>query len=425
MIETLLTLYQAAGWDVPPVPESRSSLTDAGRGTWLYEALAGDASYSGRSVTPYTAQNLSAVYGCMRVLGEDIAALPFGVYRSLPNGGNEPAKEHYAYSLLHDAPNDEMTSFTWRETMLAHLSGWGNSYNFLDWNKAGRLNGIYPLKPQHISVERVNGKLLYKYTPNSETIPIPPDYILHIPLLSYDGLIGYSPITLGRQSIGLGLAQEEFNARFYGNNAKPSIALKHPTTLSPEAAQKLLAGWRAAYGGLSNANGVAVLENGLDIKEFSIKPVDAQFLESREFGVEEICRWFRMPPHKIQHLKRATFSNIEHSEIAYGTDTLMPYCVRIEQAINQKILGGDYYCKMKLASRARGDLKSRNEAYAIAVRSGWKSPNDIAALEDENPIPGGDVYMVQGQMIRLDQVGKAVSQQSAANADPEPAGDGQ
>ncbi len=368
---------------------------------------------SGKSVTAQTAIQLSTVYACVRVISETVASLPLGVYEATDDG-NLKAGDHPLYSLLHDEPNTEMTSFVFREVMLAHLLLYGNSYSQIIRSGKNTVVGLYPLLPDHMDVDRDSkGNLTYTYTTSDgKTVVIKPQDILHIPGLGFDGVIGYSPIALEKNAIGLGIASEEYGSKFFSNGARPSGILTHPNTVkNPKAVRD---SWNSAYGGSSNANRVAILEEGMTFTPLSIPNNEAQFLETRKFQVDEICRIFRVPPHLVGNLEHATFSNIEHQSIDFAVHTIRPWLVRIEQAMNRALFTdqekGRFYVQFNIDGLMRGDYKSRMEGYAIARQNGWMSANDIRALENQNPIPteeGGDAYLVNGNMIPITTAMKA------------------
>ena len=362
---------------------------------------------SGKSVSPSSAIQVSAVYACVRVIAETIASLPFHVYEATDEGSRK-AMEHPLYHLIHDEPNLEMTSFIWRETMLTHLLLYGNSYCQIIRTGRSQIDSLYPLLPDHMEVDRDSkGNLTYTYTTSDgKTVVIKPQDILHIPGLGFDGIIGYSPIALEKNAIGLGIASEEYGSKFFSNGARPSGILTHPNTVkNPKAVRE---SWNSAYGGSSNSNRVAILEEGMTFTPLSIPNNEAQFLETRKFQVDEICRIFRVPPHLVGNLEHATFSNIEHQSIDFAVHTIRPWLVRIEQSMNRALFTdqekGRFYVQFNIDGLMRGDYKSRMEGYAIARQNGWMSANDIRALENQNPIPkeeGGDAYLVNGNMIPI------------------------
>ena len=385
------------------------------------------SSMSGKSVTPSSAIQVSAVYACVRVIAETIASLPLHVYEST-DAGSRKANEHPLYRLLHDEPNTEMTSFIWREVMLSHLLLYGNSYCQILRSGRSKIVGLYPLLPDHMAVDRdTKGKLTYTYTTSEGRMEqLNPEDVLHIPGLGFDGVMGYSPIALEKAAIGLGIAAEEYGSKFFQNGARPSGILTHPNTVKDPAA--LRASWNAAYGGSGNASRVAVLEEGMTFVPLSMPNNEAQFLETRKFQVTEICRIFRVPPHMIGDLERATFSNIERQNISLAVHTIRPWLVRIEQAINKTLIPenekGRYYAQFNIDGLMRGDYKSRMEGYAIARQNGWMSANDIRALENLNPISeeeGGNAYLVNGNMIPISLAGLGVLLGLAAQSEEEPA----
>ena len=368
-------------------------------------------SASGKAVNPSSAIQVSAVYACVRVIAETIASLPFHVYETTENGSRK-APEHPLYRLIHDEPNKEMTSFILRETMLAHLLLYGNAYCQIIRTSRDKIDSLYPLLPDKMEVDRDAGGLLtYTYTTSDgKRWRLEPRDVLHIPGLGFDGVMGYSPIALEKSAIGLGIAAEEYGSKFFSNGARPSGILTHPNTVKDPAA--LRASWNAAYGSSSNASRVAVLEEGMTFVPLSLPNNEAQFLETRKFQVSEICRIFRVPPHMIGDLDRATFSNIEHQSIDFAVHTIRPWLVRIEQAVNRALFSekekGRFYVQFNLDGLMRGDYKSRMEGYAIARQNGWMSANDIRELENMNAMSdeeGGNAYLVNGNMIPVNLAG--------------------
>ena len=372
---------------------------------------------SGKSVTARSAIQVSTVYACVRVIAETVASLPLHVY-AVTDKGSVKAQEHPLYRLLHDEPNSEMTSFVWREAMLTHLLLWGNSYSQIIRNGRGQILGLYPLLPDRMEVDRDSaGELTYTYSLTSgQTVRLRPEDVLHIPGLGFDGVMGYSPIALEKNAIGLGIAAEEYGSKFFSNGATPSGVLTHPNTVKDP--KKLRESWNAAYGGSANSGKVAFLEENMKFERISMPNNEAQFLETRKFQVSEICRIYRVPPHLIGDLEHATFSNIEHQSISFGVHTIRPWLVRIEQALNRQLFPekekGCFYAQFNMDGLMRGDYKSRMEGYAIARQNGWMSANDIRELENMNPIPdedGGNEYLVNGNMIRIAQA----AQNTASN----------
>ena len=381
-------------------------------------------SSSGKTVNEKTALSVSAVYACVRVLSESLASLPLDLFKYLPNKGSEKDREHPLYRVLHDEPNPEMTSFNFRETEMSHLLTFGNAYSQIIRNYGGQVIGLYPLMPDRMEVHRDDdsGDIYYVYRvrkddavaglQKGDPVRLEAEDVLHIPGLGFDGLIGYSPIAMMRDSIGASLAADEYSAKFYENGATPSGVLEHPGVLKDP--KKLRDSWHAAYGGSGNAGKVAILEEGLTFKSISISPADAQLIEARKFQIEDIARIFRVPPHMIGDLEHATYSNIEHQSLEFVKYTLGPWMVRWEQAMDRALLNDaekrDRYIQFNAEGLLRGDLQSRNNAYAVARQNGWMSANDIRRKEGLDLIPeelGGDRYLCNGNMVDIASAGRS------------------
>jgi len=362
---------------------------------------------SGKTVNERTAMQTTAVYACVRILAETIASLPLHVYRYTDNG-KEKATQHQMYSILHDEPNPEMTSFVLRETLMSHLLLWGNAYAQIIRDGRGSVIGLYPLLPDRMTVDRSqNGELFYEYRKDTGYVVLRAEDVLHIPGLGYDGLIGYSPIAMAKNAIGMAIATEEYGAKFFANGANPGGVLEHPGVVKDPA--RIRESWNAVYQGTSNAHRVAVLEEGMKFQSIGIPPEQAQFLETRKFQTEEICRIFRVPPHLVANLDKATFSNIEHQSISFVVHTIRPWLVRLEQAMNKALLSktekGRYFVGFVVDGLLRGDYASRMQGYAVGIQNGFLSPNDVRALENMNSIEHGDIYAMNGNMLKLEDVG--------------------
>lgn len=355
--------------------------------------------YAGPAVTEESALTFGAVYACIRIIAESVAMLPLHTYRKLANGGKEKATDVPIYNLLHRSPNPEMTSFEFRETLISHVASWGNGYAEIEWSGGGRPLALWPLNPGKMTVSRRRGELIYEYElPNGQTVTLPAWRIHHVRGLSGNGVVGYSPIRLAMQSIGVGLALEEYGGRFFGNGARPGGVLKHPGVLSDGAYKRLKESWSAENEGLSNAHRLKILEEGLDYQAIGIPPEEAQFLESKKFQVTEIARWFRVPPHMLADLERATFSNIEEQGLGFVIYTLQPWLVRHEQAIERDLLTEaerqTLFVEYLVNGLLRGNISSRFQAYQLALQGGWMNPNEVRSLENMNPYDGGDTYLM-------------------------------
>lgn len=363
-------------------------------------------SNSGVRVDELSAMQTSAVYACVKILAETVASLPLHLYKKGKDGKNEQAEQHPLFCCLYESPNEEMTSFEFRETMMTSVLLWGNAYARII-RKKGHVTELWYLKPQNMTVERDSFTHMIKYTYSdditNQTVVYRPDQVFHLKGLSLDGVKGISPIAQAREAVGLALATEEYGAKFFGNGARPGGVLEHPGILKDP--EKLRESWNKVYQGTRNSHKVAVLEEGLKYHSIGIAPEDAQFLETRKYQVNEICRIFRVPPHLVGDLERATFSNIEHQSIEFVQHTIRPWLVRWEQEISRSLLDESerllYFARFNVDGLLRGDYKSRMEGYAIGRQNGWLSINDIRRLEDMSLVPadnGGDDYLVNGNM---------------------------
>jgi HK97 family phage portal protein len=375
---------------------------------------------SGKPVNEHTAMQMTAVYSCVRILSETLAGLPLHVYKYNDSGGKEKYLKHPLYKLLHDEPNPEMTSFAFRETLMSHLLLWGNAYAQIIRNAKGEVISLYPLMPNKMTVDRdSNGRLFYLYQRSSEDVPslgkdnqvyLAPADVLHIPGLGFDGLVGYSPIAMAKNAVGLAIATEEYGAKFFANGAAPGGVLEHPGTIKDP--QKVKESWNAAYQGSANSHRVAVLEEGMKYQPIGISPEQAQFLETRKFQINEIARIFRVPPHMLADLEKSSFSNIEQQSLEFVKYTLDPWVVRWEQSMCRALLSDSekptVFIKFNVDGLLRGDYASRMSGYATARQNGWMSANDIRELENLDRIPaelGGDLYLINGAMTKLQDAG--------------------
>ena len=390
-------------------------------------------SSSGKSVTERSAMQMTAVYACVRILSEAVAGLPLHFYRYEEDGSKEKAIDSNLYHLLHDEPNPEMSSFVFRETLMTHLLLWGNAYAQIIRNGKGEIIALYPLMPNKMSVDRdENGKLYYTYTRsdcepntmNGSSVVLEPKDVLHIPGLGFDGLVGYSPIAMAKNAIGLAIATEEFGSKFFANGAAPSGVLEHPGTIKDPT--RVREAWQSQFGGSGNSGKVAVLEEGMKYTPISISPEQAQFLETRKFQINEIARIFRVPPHMVGDLEKSSFSNIEQQSLEFVKYTLDPWVVRWEQSLSRSLLSEDekkqYFFKFNLEGLLRGDYQSRMNGYAIARQNGWMSANDIRELEDLDklsPEQGGDLYLVNGNMLPLEKAGAYADKNNEKETDNE------
>lgn len=403
-------------------------------------------STAGKRVNERSAMQMTAVYSCVRILAEAVAGLPLHLYRYKEDGGKEKALDHPLYLLLHDEPNPEMSSFVFRETLMTHLLLWGNAYAQIIRNGKGEVIALYPLMPDRMTVDRDrDGKLYYEYTVSTDDTPtvkgtvvrLNSSDVLHIPGLGFDGLVGYSPIAMAKNAIGMAIACEEYGAKFFANGAAPGGVLEHPGTIKDPG--RVRESWQSTFGGSGNANKIAVLEEGMKYTPIGISPEQAQFLETRKFQINEIARIFRVPPHMVGDLEKSSFSNIEQQSLEFVKYTLEPWLVRWEQSIQRTLFSPEekkrYFAKFNVEGLLRGDYASRMSGYATARQNGWMSANDIRELENMDRIPaeeGGDLYLINGNMLPLGNAGAFADTQTGKEEKPdeevleveEPGGDG-
>ncbi|MFD8556633.1 phage portal protein [Streptosporangium canum] len=381
--------------------------TSIANGWWA----GGSDSSAGVFVSEETALHYAPFFAGVRVIAEDVASLPLITYERLARGKRR-ATEHPLYGVLHDQPNPFMSSVALRETLQGHAMIWRGGYAYIVRNGAGDVIELWPLRPDRIKPEikhTGSGRitLMYRYTDDVNGIyaMLHPDEVLHVHGLGGNGIQGYSLVGLARQSIGLGLAAEAYGASFFGNAARPSGVLKHPGTLGDPASKRLRESWNDMHQGLDRAHRVAILEEGMEWETIGIPPEDAQFLETRKFGVADMARWLRLPPHKIGDLEHATYTNIEHQALDYVTSSLRIWLVRWEQAILTRAMTSSersrFFAEHLVDALLRGDIKSRYEAYAIGRNWGWLSADDVAEMENRNPLPDGrgEVYLVPLNMV--------------------------
>lgn len=418
--------------DIPAkveAPKIEDSVRDSG--TTFFMGM----STSGTNVNERSALQIATVYACVRILAETIASLPLNMYRKT-NDYREEAIDHPLYHIVHDEANDEMSSFTFWETVMTHLLLWGNAYCQIVRTGKNNIVGLYPLLPDRVEVDRNDkGQIYYIYHNSSDDTQ--PDYknqgditfrkdeILHIPGLSFNGLVGFSPIAMMKNSLGSAIAVDRYGSDFFAHNAQPVGVLEHPGNLKNP--QKIRENWMDTYGGVGNSHKVAVLEEGMSYKPITLPPEDSQFLSTKEFSVEEICRIFRVPPHLVQDLKRSTYNNIEHQGIAFVTYTLMPWMVRIEKALKKDCLlpdeKTDYYFKFNANSLMRGDTTSRMEGYAKGFTNGIYAVDEIRAMEDLPPIgeeEGGNKHVMNGSYVEVKEAGIAYKQKIGSTPNPAP-----
>jgi len=363
--------------------------------SWMFD---GAASKTGIAITEDSAMRLSAVFGAVRVISETIASLPWGVKQDAGDS-TRSASAHPINKLIHH-PNGMMTDFNFREVCQAHLCLHGNAFIAIRRNEAGQPVKLIPVHPDRVEVKVYKDEKFYTIDQGKETFD--DTEMIHILGLSFDGIIGKSVIEAARESIGLGLAADQFGGSFFGNGANVSAVLTHPGKLSDEAYKRLMASWARRYSGLDNAHKTAILEEGMNLQKVSISPQESQFLETRKFGVEDIARFFRIPLAYLGSLENSsTRANIEEQGIQFQRNTILPWVKRWEAEFNRKLFPGqeDYFIRMNMDGLLRGDISSRYSSYATARQWGWLSVNDIRKHESLDPIDGGNVYLQPLNMV--------------------------
>lgn len=357
---------------------------------------------AGVPIDESNALTVSAVYKCVKILAESIGSLPLHLYQR-SGDAKKRAPEHSYYHLMHTQPNPEMSAISYRECQVVHMALGGDHYSEKELDGTGKVKALWPLNPSRVTPFRANdGTLAYEFRPGTgETIILTRRQVLHIPGLSFNGITGMSVIAHNRESLGLAKATEQYGARLFSSDTRPGGVLETDKTLGDEAVTRLTKTWTDAHSGLSKAHRIAVLEEGLKFHAISIPPNEAQFLETRMFQAEDIYGMFRIPPHLAGDLEHATYTNIIEQSLEFVIYTLLPWLVRIEQALNIQLLAeGDrknYFFEHLVDALLRGDPAARWSAYKTGSEIGVLSPNDIRRLQNMNPIPknkGGDDYHV-------------------------------
>lgn len=366
-----------------------------------YEPV-GPPTLSGQRVTADTSLALPAVYSAVRVITEALMQIPLMLYQRSEDGGKERAVDHSLYKLLHDQPNEHQTSAEWREIMQHHLLMRGNAYSQL-FSDGVRITELgMPIHPDLVKPRRVklaNSSIAYVYDVRQENgteIEIPGDSLLHLRGLGVgsDGVTGMSTIEMQREAIGAGLAAQQFTSTFYRNNARPGGWIEHPTNFKDDEQKKrFVKSFQKAQTGV-NQHSVAVLEYGLKYHPLDLKLVDAQFLETRKYSNLDVARMFRVPPHLIMELDRATFSNIEQQDIEFVKFTMLPWLVRWEKRLSLSLLNDDerdqYFFEFLVDGLERGDSDARSRYYKAGIQDGWLTRNEVRRRENLNPKPGLD-----------------------------------
>ena len=370
--------------------------------------IGGFASHSGVNVNEESALRFITIFSCVRVLAEALASLPLVVHKSRFDGGADKGMDHPVFDLLYAEPNTEMNTSTWREQQMGNLVISGNCYSIITRNGRGQAVDLYPVPWERCWPYRDPADMTIKYRVNDrgKFEIFPASEVFHVPGLGFDGILGYSPIRMAQESIGIGMAAAEFAARFYGQGMNAGGVLEYPTELSDKAYNRLKDDMEDNWSGMRNSWKPIILEGGAKYNRVSMPMADAQFIETRKFTRDEICGLFRVPPHMIADLERSTNNNIEQQSLEFVMYSLLPYVTKWENAINWKLFSKrdrsqGYYAKFNLSGLLRGDYKSRQEGLAIMRQNGVINSNEWRELEEMNPIEGeaGSAYLVNGTMI--------------------------
>lgn len=379
-------------------------------------------STSGKNVTVDAALQLSTVWACVRLLSETVSTLPLKLYRRQPDGSRTVATDHPLYRVLCISPNAEMTPGRFMLMVVASLALRGNA--FVEKKLIGsRIVALVPLLPQHMRVKRQpNGRLEYIYNENGADRPIPEKNLMHIRGFGLDGVCGIMPVKAGREVLGAAMSADEAAARVFAQGLQASGVLTNESgALKPEQREQLRQSL-AAFAGSKNAGKLMVLEAGLKYQGITMNPEAAQMLETRAFQIEEICRWFRVPPFMVGHTDKQSSwaSSVEGQNLQFLTNTLRPLLDNIEQEIIRCLIGEaeaeTVYAEFSVEGLLRADLAARREWYASALQNGWMNRNTVARLENQPLIPGGDVYTVQSNLMPLDQLGQQRTDSEQARA---------
>ena len=357
-------------------------------------------SKTGVQVSEDNALTFSAVYAAVRIISETIASIPLNVYQA-DGETRVKAVGHPVQDLLAKAPNSVSSTFTFREAMASNLVLHGNAYAKIEMNAAGRPTALIPLNPMKVEVKVIDGEKVYVFDEKHTYL----DYeMLHFVGLSFNGLIGKSPLAMAREAVAIGLAAQEYGARFYSNGANAGGVITAPGRLNTEVVKRLRESWNRAQSGLGSSHSTAILEEGMKYEKIGLDPEAAQFLQSRKFQVNEIARIFRIPPSYLADLENSsTRANTEQQAIQFVRDCITPYVRRMEVELNRKLFREDepnLYAYFTMEGLMRGDQKARYEAYAVARNWGWLSVNDIRDLENLNPVEGGDIYLQPLNMVK-------------------------
>ena len=376
----------------------------------LARLFSGGPVRSGVAVNETTAMNYAAVWAAVNIVSASVSSVPLALYKTLGEGrGKEEFRTHSTYRLIHDQPNPQMGSMIFRRTLQAHAMVWGNGYAEIVRDGGLRPKELWPLNPAAVQPFTEGGRLRYRcHNASGGEVVIESADMLHIRGLSHNGISGYPTIGGARESIGLGMAAEQFGSTFFGNGSTFGGIIKYPAGVapSPQTRKDNAEALARGHQGVDKAHKLLAIYEGADFQALGVPPNAAQFLETRQFQIEEVCRWFNVNPHKLHHLLRTSYNSIEHLSIEYDTDTLNPWWVTWEQELQNKLVMPLEQNIQKIEHNRKGrlqaDAASRGTFYQTRFNVGSLTPNDIRGLENENPISGGEQAFVMTNLIPLE-----------------------
>lgn len=387
--------------------------------------LAGSQSLSGENVTESTALTYSAVWNAVTLISGTVGSLPLHLMQKAGKL-KHIVDDRSLYRVMHDQWNPYMSAMAGREVMMAHILTWGNGYAEKVRNGYGEITALWPISPNRVTPRMREGKLIYEIKIDGESdITLSRDQILHIPGLGFDGFVGYSVISMARKSIGLGMALETFGSLYFGQGTHPGVIITHPNKLGTDAHANLKKALTETYSGLGQSHRLMLLEEGMKPEKVGIPPEDSQFLESRQFQIPEVARWFNLPPHKLKDLTKSSFSNIESEQISFVTDSILPWLIRLEQNYWMQILTlreqkEKFYFKHNVAGLLRGSAKERAEYYKLMIGSTIYTPNECRVFEDmdPNPNPLADELFVMVNTIPLSKLEEYLAKNQGSPPSP-------
>jgi HK97 family phage portal protein len=353
---------------------------------WLRDTLGIQDTWSGAEISPENSLQSSAVAACVRLLSESVASLPLFVYRRTDDD-KAKAPDHPLYAILHDQPNDYQSSYTWRAQLMTHVLLYGNAYSIIDRDDSGRVRALWPMHPSNVTVKAVDGRLEYEVWQNGKRATYAPEDVLHVKGPTIDGLKGMSIISMARQGIGLDQALAQHGASTFKNGGRPGLIVKTPQVLNNEARKQFVDAWSGQFAGALRAGKTALVDGGFDVQEIKSSNDDAQFLQSRQFSVQEIARWFRVSAHMIGDPSRLAYASSEVEMLSFLQHSLRPWLCNLEAEINRTLLPWrtSYFAEFSIDALQRADTKSRYESYAIGIDKGFLEVEDIRKWENLPP----------------------------------------